>query len=237
LDGYYFGEGKGVDVIYALIRQLSDKESLLAQRASIVQYAEKKQLVLESEMIEFEQANRSLRDRQPFQDFLRSLGKGDEVIIDRIEVLGQSVEEAIVVIHCFLSREIMLHIASRNLLVGGETRLRELLPMLLRLQEEPISPGGDHRVGRPKGRRSASKFDIHLSEIVAGIKAGKSVSAIARELKISRSSLKDYIESRGLRQILDDSRLEKAKNRLNKKVAPEPEMACTLNQDISHSTS
>ncbi len=60
-------------------------------------------------------------------------------------------------------------------------------------------------MGRPKGRRSASKFDIFLSQILSMLKDGKSVSAIARELKVSRSSLKDYIDSRGLKQMLDDS--------------------------------
>jgi hypothetical protein len=34
------------------------------------------------------------------------------------------------------------------------------------------------------------------------------VSAIARELEVSRSSLKDYIESRGIKELVDGSWLE-----------------------------
>jgi DNA invertase Pin-like site-specific DNA recombinase len=218
-------------LIYALIRQLSGDESLLRQRASIVSYAERSRLTLESEMIEFERAGRPLKERRTFQDFLHSLQDGDVVVIDRIEVLGETMEEAIVVINCMLSRGVSLHLASQNLQVEKETGLARILPLIVRLGEVPRTRERDSRVGRPKGRRSASKFDVHLPRIMAGLKEDKSVSAIARELGVSRSSLKDYIESRHLKEILDDSWLERAKKDHRIAEAAEPEMACTLGEN------
>ena len=215
---------------YTLIRQLSGDESLLQQRASIVSYAEQNRLTLESEMIEFERAGRPLKERRSFQDFLHSLKEGDEIVIDRIEVLGQEMEEVIVVINCMLSRGVTLHIAAQRLQVEKETGLAKILPLIVRLGENPPMKEKDSRVGRPKGRRSASKFDVHLPRIMEGLKADKSVSAIARELGVSRSSLKDYIESRHLKEILDDSWLERAKKDHRIAEAAEPEMACTLEQ-------
>jgi len=217
-------------VTYTLIRQLSGDESLLRQRASIVSYAEQNRLTLESEMIEFERAGRPLKERRSFQDFLHSLQEGDVIVIDRIEVLGQEMEEVIVVINCMLSRGVSLHIASQNLQVEKETGLAKILPLIVRLGENPPAKERDSRVGRPKGRRSASKFDVYLPRIMEGLKADKSVSAIARELGVSRSSLKDYIESRHLKEILDDSWLERAKRDHRIAEAAEPEMACTLEQ-------
>ncbi len=222
---------------YTLIRQLAGDESLLQQRASIVGYAERNRLTLESEMIEFERAGRPLRDRKTFQDFLHSLKEGDIVVIDSIEVLGETMEEAIVVINCMLSRGVTLHIASRGLQVEKETGLAKILPLIVRLGEIPRTQERDSRVGRPKGRRSASKFDVYLPRIMAGLKEDKSVSAIARELGVSRSSLKDYIESRHLKEILDDSWLEQAKRDHRIAEAAEPEMACTLGTDSSTKTS
>ena len=215
---------------YTLIRQLSGDESLLRQRASIVSYAERNGLTLESEMIEFERAGRPLRERGSFQDFLHSLQEGDRIVIDRIEVLGETMEEVIVVINCMLSRGITLHIASSSLQVEKETGLARILPMIVRLGETREVKERDTRVGRPKGRRSASKFDVHLPRIMEGLKADMSVSAIARDLGVSRSSLKDYIESRHLKEILDDSWLERAKRNHRLVEAAEPEMTCTLNQ-------
>ena len=56
-------------------------------------------------------------------------------------------------------------------------------------------------IGRPKGSKSSSKFDKHINEIIKYIQAKKSVSEISRLLEVSRSSLKDYIESRELKQV------------------------------------
>lgn len=221
---------------YALIRQLSGDESLLQQRASVVSYAERNRLTLESETIEFERAGRPLKERRSFQDFLHSLQEGDQVVLDRVEVLGRDMEEVIVVINCMLSRGVTLHIAQNALAVEKETGLARILPLIVRLGENPPERERDTRVGRPKGRRSASKFDVYLPQIMAGLKADKSVSAIARELGVSRSSLKDYIESRHLKEILDDSWLERAKKDHRIAEASEPEMACTLekNPNMTH---
>ena len=213
---------------YALIRQLSGDESLLRQRAVIMAYAERNGLTLENEMIEFERAERPLKERKAFQDFLHSLHEGDQLVVAELEVLGQTMEEGIVVINCMLTHGITLHIVEPKLVVDRETGLAQILPLIMRLDERRQVRERDSRVGRPKGRRSASKFDVYLPQIMAGLKADKSVSALARELGVSRSSLKDYIESRRLKEILDDSWLERAKKNHRIAVAEKPELACTL---------
>jgi len=60
-----------------------------------------------------------------------------------------------------------------------------------------------NQIGRPKGSKSSSKFDVYRGEIISLLSDGESVSAIARELKVSRSSLKDYIESRGIKELVE----------------------------------
>jgi response regulator of citrate/malate metabolism len=58
-------------------------------------------------------------------------------------------------------------------------------------------------IGRPKGSKSSSKFDIHLEKIIDLLKQRHSVSEIARILGVSRSSLKDYVESRELKEVVN----------------------------------
>jgi hypothetical protein len=57
-------------------------------------------------------------------------------------------------------------------------------------------------IGRPKGSKSSSKFDLYLEQIIAELKQGRNVSDIARLLNVSRSSLKDYVESRALKELV-----------------------------------
>jgi DNA invertase Pin-like site-specific DNA recombinase len=214
--------------VYALLGQLSSDESMLNQRASIIKYAKEHSLELESEMLEFDNKTKPLQEREQFYQFVHSLKNEDSIIIDTIDVLGQSMEDVILVINCMLSRGVTLHIASNGVEVTRATGLEKVLPLIVSLQRDPPQKG-KKRVGRPKGRRSASKFDVFVSKILARLKEGKSVSAIARELNVSRSSLKDYIDSRGLRQMLDDSWLERT--RTNQEAGQNIEMFCTLKRE------
>ena len=49
---------------------------------------------------------------------------------------------------------------------------------------------------------------MYQPQIISLLKEGLNVSAIARELEVSRSSLKDYIESRGIRELVEGSWME-----------------------------
>jgi len=50
---------------------------------------------------------------------------------------------------------------------------------------------------------SKSKFDSQRTEIIKLLEDGHAVSKIARELEVSRTSLKDYINSRGLKDLVE----------------------------------
>jgi len=212
---------------YALIREFSGADSLLSQRAAIVGYARMKGLSIDRETIEFESDKIPLEERKRLREFIDSLTSGDTIVVERIEVLASGMEDVILIINCILSRGISLHVASRSLEITKETGLSRLLPLIVGLKEQEESER-DGKVGRPRGRRSSSKFDSLLSEILEALKEGRSVSSIARELGVSRSSLKDYIESRQLRKFTDESWLEKAGKRLGKAETQSDELSCTL---------
>ncbi len=215
---------------YALLRQFSDDMSLLHQRAMVMGYARSRHWTIDKEMIEFGSSGKSLQEREQFDAFLHTLKEGDHLMVDEVHTLGRTIEEVLTVINCMLSRDVLLVLASIELIVDDQTSLSKILPWVMHLDVPSTESESHAKKGRPKGSRSASKFDVHLDQIISCLKAGESVSAISRKLDVRRSSLKDYIESRQLKKILDDAWVEKihAQRRLISKGTAE--LICTLDR-------
>jgi len=74
-------------LVYALIGQLSSDESMLNQIASITKYAKEHLLELGAEVVEFDNRNKPLQEREQFYKVLHSLKDGDSIIVDSIDVL------------------------------------------------------------------------------------------------------------------------------------------------------
>ncbi len=197
---------------YAYLRQMPGHNNLSQQQRAILSFALTQGLQIDKEVIEYSTKSRPIEEREEFEKFLRSLNEGvDRIIIDHLAILSDVVEELVKVINCMLSRGITLYIANTGTMVHKETPLVEVFPLLNDLREAQKAKTG--QIGRPKGSRSSSKFDVYQAQIISLLKEGMSVSAIARELNVSRSSLKDYIESRGIRELVEGSWVEIASPR------------------------
>ncbi|MBD3790380.1 MAG: recombinase family protein [Campylobacterales bacterium] len=191
---------------YAYLRQIPQHSNLSQQQHSILSFALTQGLNIEKEVVEHSSKNRPVEERQQFEAFLHSLQEGDCIIIDSLPILTDYVEELVKLINCMLSRGIRLYVAASKTMITKKTPLVEVFPLLNDLREAQKAKTG--QIGRPKGSRSVSKFDKLQSQIIASLKEGMSVSAIARELDVSRSSLKDYIESRGIRELIEGAWVE-----------------------------
>ncbi|MCB4759942.1 MAG: recombinase family protein [Sulfurovum sp.] len=192
---------------YAYLRQMSGCSHLSQQQRSILSFALTQRIQIDKEVIEYSAKSRPIEEREEFEKFLQSLQENDDrIIIDHLSILSHVVEELVKVINCMLSRKIILYIANTKTVVTEETLLTEVLPLLGDTKEIKRVKTG--QIGRPKGSKSSSKFDIYQTQIVSLLKKEMSVSAIARELRVSRSSLKDYIESRGIRELVEGSWME-----------------------------
>ena len=191
---------------YAYLRQMPESNSMSEQQRHILSYALGQGLEVEKEVVEYSNKNNIIEEREKFEGFLQSLDEGSIVIVDTMSTLSNSAEEMIKVINCMLRRGIELHIASTKTVMNKNTSVVDIFPLLNDLREEQKAKS--NQIGRPKGSRSVSKFDIYQPQIMTLLKEGMNVSAIARELEVSRSSLKDYIESRGLRELIEGSWME-----------------------------
>jgi len=191
---------------YAYLRQMSDHANLPDQQRNILSFSLTQNLEIDKEVIEYSTKNHPIEERKQFEAFLHSMCDGDSLVVDSLSVLSDRAEEMIKVFNCLLSHNIALYVAGSQLHVTKETPIVKVFPLLNDLRE--AQKARSNQIGRPKGSRSSSKFDVFQARIISLLKEGMNVSAIARELGVSRSSLKDYIESRGIRELVEGSWME-----------------------------
>jgi DNA invertase Pin-like site-specific DNA recombinase len=185
---------------------MPDNNNMSEQQRNILSFSLTQNLDIDKEVIEYSSKNHVIEERKKFEAFMHSLEENDILVIDTLSILSDRAEELIKIINCMLSRKIDLYIASSKTLLKKETTVVEIFPLLNDLRE--AQKAKSNQIGRPKGSRSSSKFDVYQPQIISLMKEGLNVSAIARELEVSRSSLKDYIESRGIRELVEGSWME-----------------------------
>ncbi len=188
-------------MVYAYMRQVPDFPHLTTQQSEILSFSLQKDLKIDKEVVEYATKKLLLDEREDFEEFLQSMQEGNTVIVSSLFILSDKVEELIKVINCMLSHSVNLWIVDSNMLMNKETNMVEIFPLLNALRQEEKEK--TNHIGRPKGSKSSSKFDIYQREIMTLLSEGMSVSAIARKLDVSRSSLKDYIESRGIKELIE----------------------------------
>ncbi len=188
-------------MVYAYMRQVPDFPHLTTQQSDILSFSLEKEIKIDKEVVEYATKNLLLDAREDFEEFLQSMQEGNTVIVSSLYILSDRVEELIKVINCMLSHNVNLWIVNSNMLMNKETNMIDIFPLLHALRKEEKET--TNQIGRPKGSKSSSKFDVYRGEIISLLREGMSVSAIARELEVTRSSLKDYIESRGIKELVE----------------------------------
>jgi len=187
-------------MVYAYMRQVPNFDNLVQQKNTIVAFSHLKGIDIEQEVVEYATKDLPIDERKEFETFLKSLSEGSyTVFVSSLSILSTKVEELVKIINCMLSHEVDLWICDKQLLINKHSRMTDVFPLLEEYREKPKD---EVQIGRPKGSKSSSKFDIFHGEIMTLLAQKQSVSAIARVLEVSRSSLKDYIESRGLKSLV-----------------------------------
>jgi len=193
-------------MVYAYMRQVPEFPHLTRQQSDVLSFSLKKELKIDKEVVEYATKNLALDERGDFEAFLQTMQEENTVVVSSLYILSDKVEELIKVITCMLSHNVNLWIVDSEVLMNKETRMAEIFPLLNALRKEEKAK--TNQIGRPKGSKSSSKFDVYRGEVVSLLSKGVSVSAIARELGVTRSSLKDYIESRGIKELVGGSWIE-----------------------------
>jgi len=186
-------------LVIAFFRGRTQDFSILDQQSFILNYAKSMGLVIDSSELDNSSYSLPLEEREIFLSFLKSLKEGDVVLAYNIYSLSRKVGEIVKIFDCIFKHKITLHLCYDNIIIDKDTPAPFIVDLLSKTRE--INMKSQSGVGRPKGSFSKSKFDIYRSQIVSMLSKGYSVNSIAKELSVSRSSLKDYINSRSLKDV------------------------------------
>ena len=186
-------------MVLAYIRP--DKNFIAAheQLQHINSYATSNNLVIDDEFIDQTSQNKRLDERSHITHYFQSKNEAILLVYD-VWVLTTDMEDLIQMFSCLLKNEFQVHFIKQSVIMSKESSTMLTLGLMDQLRQT-LQEDSKKMIGRPKGSKSSSKFDVYINEIVAYIKEKKSVSEMARLLNVSRSSLKDYIESRELKEV------------------------------------
>ncbi|MDF1875353.1 recombinase family protein [Sulfurimonas sp. SAG-AH-194-I05] len=189
----------------AYIRQDKHFDAVLEQLQYINAYAISKNILIEDEFIDHISQNKRITQRTHVTDYFQSRKKSILLLYDAW-VLSTNIEDLTQMFSCLSKNEFEVHFVKQSVIITAESKASLVLGLIdqlrIRMQED-----NEKVVGRPKGSKSTSKFDKYMNEILKLIREKKNVSEMARILDVSRSSLKDYIVSRELKQVVSDSLL------------------------------
>ncbi|MBD3800499.1 MAG: recombinase family protein [Campylobacterales bacterium] len=200
-------------MIFSYIRADSHFHGVYEQLKVISAYAKKHDLVIEDEMVDQLSQNSRLSERDEAVRFMRQPEHiGGTLLIYDLWVLSSNLEDVVQMLSCLLKNGIELHLIKPSIVLNAQSDIIVAMGMVDQLRQT-IQSVEKKVIGRPRGSRSSSKFDPYLEVIIGSLREGQSVSEIARVLDVSRSSLKDYIESRELKEVaMGSSFLENVDN-------------------------
>ena len=212
-----------------LLKNMTQQVNIIEQQQSILKYATAHGIAIHSTEIETSDSNLPLEERKEFKGFLRSLNDNESLLVYGLWALSLHVDELVKIFECLLKRNIALHVCSTDEVISNDLPVVHTLSVLVRIRDEKIHPKPEAIQGRPKGRMSKSKFDIYRPKVIAMLEDGASVSQISKALQVSRSSLKDYINSRGLKELaVIKKKLLYATPTVTKSKATLPQKECDL---------
>lgn len=188
-------------MVIAFLRGKIRDYSISYQQEFILEYAQRNAIAIEMTELDNALPASSLEERDVLLTLLKSLKKDDTLLVYDISAFSKKVGELAKVFDCILKHDINVHICKQNLVINNTTSASFLMSILSNQREKNINKEAAS-IGRPKGSFSKSKFDKYKVEIVKMLEENLSVSEIAKRLEVSRSSLKDYINSRSLKEIV-----------------------------------
>ena len=203
-------------MVIAYLRGRRQDVSISDQQSYILEYAKNTGISIDKTEIDIASYSMPLEDREEFLKLLKSLKEDDMILVYDIYSLSKKVGELVKIFDCIVKHKIKLNLCNDGIIIDNTSSASFILDLLSKTREINLQ-NKNSSVGRPKGSFSKSKFDTYRQKIVSMLSKGYNVSTIAKELSVSRSSLKDYINSRSLKDIakLEDLPIKNMESSVN----------------------
>ena len=186
-------------MVIAYVRPDKNFDAAHEQLQLINSYAMSNNLIIDDEFIDQKSQNKRLNERAEVTAYFHKQA-GNTLLVSDVWVLSTHMEDIIQMFSCILKHDFSVHFIKQSVVMSRQSSPMLVLGLMDNLRQIMQSEV-DRTIGRPVGSKSTSKFDKYINEILGFIREKKSVSEMARVLNVSRSSLKDYIESRELKEV------------------------------------
>ena len=198
----------------AYLRVSTDKQDLNNQKLEILEYAQKRNFKVD-DFIEIEVSSRRTTKQRRIDELLSRLNNGDLLIVSELSRLGRSVGQVVTFVDELIKRKIKLVAIKEGIDIDGKKDMQTkvmvtMFTLFAEIERDLISErtkqglaaarAKGKLLGRPKGSLGKSKLDGKEQLIKDELKYKVAKSAIARKLEVSRTSLVNFIATRGLQK-------------------------------------
>ena len=184
------------------------------QELEISRYARKHNIKVD-DFISIEISSRKDKKTRKIDELMERLKSGDTLIVSELSRLGRSVGQLSMMVDTLINNKIKFIAIKENICLNGNgkkdiqtTALVSCFSMLAEIERQLVSErtkagleaarARGKLLGRPKGSMGKSILDGREEFIKAELKYRVAKSAVARKLGVSRGSLVNFIESRGI---------------------------------------
>jgi len=182
------------------------------QKLEILEYARKHNLKV-NDFIEIEISSRRTTKQRRIEELLDRLKSGDALIVSELSRLGRSVGQVITIVDELIKNKVRLIAIKESIDINGKPNMQvkvmvTMFSLFADIERDLISERTKQGLnaarekgkllGRPKGSLSDSKLTGKDGLIKEELKYKVAKSAIARKFGVSRTTLVNYIKTRGL---------------------------------------
>ena len=200
--------------VYAYCRVSTSDQDANNQKLEILEHARKNNFKVD-DFISIEVSSRKDKKTRRIDELMGNLQAGDTLIVSELSRLGRSVGQLSTMVDELVSNKIKFVAIKEGIRLNGNgqkdiqtTALVSCFSMLAEIERQLVSErtkaglqaarAKGKLLGRPRGSTGKSILDGKEEFIQAELKYRVAKSAIARKLEVSRGSLVNFINSRGL---------------------------------------
>lgn len=198
---------------FAYIRVSSDKQTVENQRFEIVQFAERKNIIIHEWFEETISGIKQLEKRKLYT-LLKQMRKDDTLVVSELSRLGRNLMQIMSILHHCMNYEIKVYAIKENYELGNNISSKVLafaFGLSAEIERNLISQRTKEALnrkraegvilGRPKGRKSKKrKLTGKEKQIQELLEKKISVSAIARILGVHRLTVSTYVQEKNIQQ-------------------------------------
>lgn len=196
----------------AYLRVSKDTQDVKNQKLAILEFAQREKMEVD-DFVEITVSSRKSTKERKIDLLLEQMGSGDTLIVSELSRMGRSVGEIITTVGTLVKKKIHFIAVKEGIRLNGSQDMQTkvmvtMFSLFAEIERDLISmrtkeglaaaKASGKKLGRPKGVLGKSKLDGREDEIKRFLALDVSKASIAKITSVDRSTLYNFIRSRGI---------------------------------------